>query len=198
MLNRLNLTFILILASLLLIWVGNRTAKNSNPEIPQVEGVQTNYWLMLHRQSNREELLLGQPGDKKESHIVKTFKVKSGIPNQRPTPLPQLLGRDFWLIVDKFDSHDSTETAPYFLKLDIPYSDEFPYGPTPYSECNGQCNWVLPGAFGLHGVAGDDSRLSDQDPGSSGCIRHTDADITYLYNILDLSAGGVRYYIEDN
>ena len=67
----------------------------------------------------------------------------------------------------------------------------------PYTECNGQCNWILPGAFGLHGVNGDLSRLSIENPGSSGCIRHSDEDITYLYNNLDPQKEEIRYYIED-
>lgn len=83
------------------------------------------------------------------------------------------------------------------LTLNIPVSDTEPFGPEPYLECNGQCNWILPGAFGLHGSGGNPEKLSSTDPGSSGCIRHTDEDITYLYNILDHQKAEIRYYIKD-
>lgn len=82
--------------------------------------------------------------------------------------------------------------------LDIPFNDEYPYGPTPYNECNGQCNWQLPGSFGLHGIAGDSSKLLAENPGSSGCIRHSDEDITYLYHLLSPEQQEVRYYIHDS
>lgn len=48
-------------------------------------------------------------------------------------------------MIDKVEAVDNPETAPYFLTLDIPVSDEEPFGPAPYLECDGQCNWVLPG-----------------------------------------------------
>lgn len=162
------------------------------------EKVEQNYWFLLSRKSNKEILFLGEPGNREKSEVVKKFNVKSGIPGERPTPLPKLLGRDYWLITNKFDTKDSPETAPYFLTLDIPYTDEFPYGPTPYLECGGgQCDWILLGSFGLHGTAGNPEKLSEEDPGSSGCIRHSDEDITYLYNLLDPSKMEIRYYIED-
>lgn len=155
------------------------------------------YWFVLHRKSNVEFLYLGEPGVKDRSTFVRAFKVKSGVPGEKPTPLPELLGRDYWLITDKMENFDNPETAPYFLTLDIPISEEEPYGPVPYGECNGQCNWILPGAFGLHGVNGDSNRLLSLDSGSSGCIRHSDEDITYLYNILDPDSSDIRYYIRD-
>jgi hypothetical protein len=155
------------------------------------------YWFILHRKSNKEYLYKGTPGERKKSVLLKTFSVKTGIPEERPTPLPQLVGRDYWLITDKASSKDNPETAPYFLTLNIPAPESSPYGPSPYDECNGQCNWILPGAFGLHGVNGDKTKLAEENPGSSGCIRHTDEDITYLYNLLDLRKEKVRYYIED-
>lgn len=165
---------------------------------------QENYWLLLHRKSNKEFLYHGTPGDKEKSKLLKTFVVKSGIPGERPTPLPQLLGRDYWVIINKLEQKDNPETAPYFLTLNIPVGDEEPFGPTPYLECNGpasqrgeQCNWILPGDFGLHGSAGDPSKLADDNPGSSGCVRHTDEDITYLFNVLDPTKEEIRYYIED-
>ncbi len=161
------------------------------------EQAKQEYWLLLFRKSNREYLYFGVPGDKIHSSLKKAFIVKTGIPGERPTPLPEKLGRKYWLITDKSVSVDNPETAPYFLTLDIPVSDTAPYGPYPYEECEGQCNWKLPGAFGLHGVNGDKSRLSVDDPGSSGCIRHSDEDITYLYTILDPKVSPVRYYIED-
>lgn len=159
--------------------------------------VKSSYWLELHRKSNVEYLYFGDAGKKADSFLLKTFKVKVGIAGEKPTPLPQLLQRDYFLIVDKFETADNLETAHYFLTLDIPVSDSEPYGPVPYLECDGQCNWGLPGAFGLHGVAGDEARLSDLDPGSSGCIRNRDEDIAFLYNTLSPKTEEIRYYIYD-
>jgi hypothetical protein len=166
--------------------------------------VDVKYWLVLYRRSNIEKLYKGIPGDKKNSTLIKTFRVKTGIPGERPTPLPQLAGREYWMITKKHRD-DNPETAPYFLTLDVPWSDEEPFGPVPYEECYSfagalegkQCNWVLPGEFGLHGVNGDISRLSDENPGSSGCIRHSDDDITYLYQLLEPEKDELRYYIID-
>jgi hypothetical protein len=112
--------------------------------------------------------------------------------------LPQLLGKKYWLITKKFDTRNNPETSPYFLELNVPAPAVAPYGPSPYTECNGsQCNWQLPGPFGLHGINGDLTRLDSDNPGSSGCIRHTDEDITYLYNLLDPIKNEIRYYIKD-
>lgn len=163
------------------------------------ESLPQKYWFVLHRKANKEELFQGVPGDKKKSKLVKTFTVKVGIPGERPTPLPKLLGKNYWLLIAKEEQKDNPETAPYFLKLNIPVPAEEPYGPAPYNECNGQqCHWILPGAFGLHGINGDPSRLSPENPGSSGCIRHKDEDITYLFNLLDPSKSEIRYYIDGN
>lgn len=162
------------------------------------------HWFMLHRKSNVEYFYYGTPGNKERSELLKTFQVKTGIPKERPTPLPQLIGREYWLLTKKESASDNPETAPYFLTLNVPGIEQEPFGPSPYVECNGptsqrgeQCNWVLPGAFGLHGVNGDETRLGKENPGSSGCIRHTDRDITYLYNLLDPQKEEIRYYIED-
>ena len=144
----------------------------------------SSYWLLLRRKSNIEELYYGQVGRSEKSQLIRKFKVKSGVTGESPTPLPELWGRQYWRIIDKVEAKDNPETAPYFLTLDIPVSEEEPYGPTPYLECDGQCNWILPGYFGLHGVNGDLTKLSDEDLGSSGCIRHNDVDVTYLYNLL--------------
>ncbi|MEK7572172.1 MAG: L,D-transpeptidase [Patescibacteria group bacterium] len=157
---------------------------------------ENDYWLLLHRKSQKEFLYQGKPGDIHQSKLIRTFVVKTGRPGERPTPLPQLAGREYWLLTRKAPS-DNPETAPYFLTLDVPGWEEAPFGPVPYLECNGQCNWELPGEFGLHGVNGDPARLSDENPGSSGCIRHTDKDITYLYELLDPEDAEVRYYMED-
>ena len=140
----------------------------------------------------------GAPGDVNQSELVKTFTVKAGIPGERPTPLPKLLNREYWVITDKWDAREYPETAPYFLKLDIPVSEEWPYGPVPYDECAGQCDWELPGYFGLHGVNGDETKLSAIAPGSSGCVRHRDEDITYLFNTVNPQSEKVRYYVEDD
>lgn len=162
------------------------------------EKIQENYWFILHRKLNSEEMFYGVMGDRKKSKIVKTFKVKAGIMGERPTPLPQLVGREYWKIIKKESSIDNPETAPYFLQLDIPAPSEYPYGPVSYEECAGQCDWILPGYFGLHGVNGDETRVDAENPGSSGCVRHLDKDITYLYNLLDPENDEIRYYIEDN
>lgn len=166
-----------------------------------IAGVKTQkemYWFLLHRKSNTEELYYGLPNDKNQSKLIKNFIVKTGIPGEKPTPLPQLLGREYWKVIDKVEAFDNEETAPYFLTLDVPVSEEEPFGPTPYLECNGQCNWILPGYFGLHGTASNEVKLSKDDPGSSGCIRHKDEDITYLYQLLDPKKEEIRYYIQDN
>jgi len=155
------------------------------------------YWFLLHRKSNVEYLYFGEPGNKENSAILKKFKVKTGIPGERPTPLPDLVGREYWLIISKWEVFDNPETAPYFLTLDIPVTENPPFGPEPYLECNGQCNWELPGAFGLHGNSGDPEKLAESNPGSSGCIRHTSEDITYLYNLLNPEKQRIRYYVED-
>jgi hypothetical protein len=154
------------------------------------------YWLLLHRKSNKEYLYQGIPGNQTKSYLIRIFRVKTGIPGERPTPLPQLLGRDYWLIIEKH-SEKNSETAPYFLTLNIPASKEAPFGPVPYRECKGQCNWVTPGNFGLHGVGGNEGKLLASNPGSSGCIRHRDEDISYLYTLLDPVKKEIRYYVVD-
>lgn len=73
------------------------------------------YWFVLHRRSNMEYLYLGVPGEENKSKLVKAFKVKAGIPNQTPTPLPQLLNREYWLIVDELEETENPETTPSFL-----------------------------------------------------------------------------------
>lgn len=181
---------ILSLVSLLFLF------QNSPSKLSPI--VNKTYWFILHRQSNREELFMGVAGDRTKSKHIKTFVVKTGISGQRPTPLPKLLGREYWLIVEKHPEPDNPETAPYFLTLDIPSPTGTPFGPVPYLECQGQCNWVRPGDFGLHGINGDTERLSTTNLGSSGCIRHTDEDITYLYDLLDPTKQEIRYYVEDN
>lgn len=188
----------LALAVLLICGASLKIEKPKQDVQKQVLAARENksYWFVLHRKSNIEKLYRGIPGDKSKSELVKTFTVKTGIAGQRPTPLPQLLGRKYWIITDKNKS-DNPETAPYFLTLDIPTSGEWPYGPTPYLECNGQCDWITVGYFGLHGTAGNPEKLSRENPGSSGCIRHSDEDITYLYNLLQPEKEEIRYYIED-
>ena len=169
-----------------------------NKDIAPINKVEKEeYWMLLERKSNKEYLYKGIPGKRDESILIKFFTVKTGVPGKKPTPLPQLVGREYWHIIDKMDSSDNPETAPYFLVLDIPTGESEPYGPEPYFECEGQCNWELPGYFGLHGVASDESKLSATNPGSSGCVRHTDKDITYLYNLFDLQKEKIRYYVVD-
>lgn len=166
------------------------------PEPPEPEKTEA-HWFLLHRKSNKEFLYKGVPGDKTESVLVKSFEVKTGTQKERPTPLPHLLGRHYWIVTKKLDTRGEFETAPFFLELNVPVSEFEPYGPSPYTECNGQCNWVIPGAFGLHGTGGDPYKLSPDDPGSSGCIRHSDDDISYLYYTLEPEKEEIRYYIKD-
>lgn len=190
---------LILLVTFLSLFLILENKKRTIPGSDSILLVKKEHWFVLHRKSNIEKLYLGKPGNQNRSKILKTFSVKSGIPGERPTPLPQLLGRKYWIIDDKFDVRDDPETAPYFLKLDVPVGDEYPYGPVPYEECvSGQCNWELPGYFGLHGINNNPSRLSEDDRGSSGCIRHNDSDIAYLYNLLDPENEEIRYYIEDN
>lgn len=158
---------------------------------------QPSYWMLLHRKSNTEFLYYGVPGEVESSAVIKKFQVKTGAVGKRPTPLPSLLGREYWNIIAKVDASENLETAPYFLTLDVPVSEEEPFGPTPYLECKGQCNWELPGYFGLHGINGDAGRLSPENEGSSGCIRHTDKDITYLFHLFNPEEEKIRYYIKD-
>lgn len=188
------LTFILLILFSGLIYQKNPS--QSQPQVLSAKSEKT-YWFMLLRKSNREFLYQGEPGNKQNSQLVKIFQVKTGIPGKRPTPLPELFGREYWLIIDKTATPDNPETSPYFLTLDIPVTNQEPYGPTPYEECNGQCNWILPGAFGLHGTGENLEKLATTDPGSSGCIRHYNDDITYIYNLLDPQIGPVRYYVKD-
>ncbi len=192
-----NFNFLLVFITLVSIVVYNiqysvsSVSQSQNTEIEKRDL----YWFELQRSSNIENLYKGIPGDKAQSIHVRSFRVKSGIPGERPTPLPQLVGREYWIITDKEEQRNNPETAPYFLTLDVPVSDITPFGPTPYEECNGQCDWILPGAFGLHGTGGNPLKLSDMDLGSSGCIRHSDEEITYLYNLLDPENNEIRYYI---
>lgn len=178
---------------------------NSNKDVrgEKIDSPKTSYWFMLHRKSGEELLYLGVPGDVDNSKIVRRFQVKTGA-SWSPTPLPKLVGREYWKIVKKESSAENPETAPFFLQLDVPTSDEWPYGPTPYTECKDiytgepiQCDWVLPGYFGLHGTGGNPSKLLAEDYGSSGCVRHKDEDIVYLYNLLDPAREEIRYYITE-
>ncbi len=172
--------------------------QNRQPEVlsEATEQPKKMYWFLLHRESNIEYLYFGLPNQPERSTLIKTFTVKTGRPGERPTPLPELVGREYWLVTAKTPVEDNPETAPYFITLDVPAPSEPPYGPSPYLECDGQCDWVTYGEFGLHGVNGDLSRLSPEDPGSSGCIRHTDEDITFLYNLLQPETEEIRYYIK--
>ena len=195
--------YLLLLSILIILFIlGYVNVQKNNLNQFQKSSIQQNvkkyYSFVLHRKSNREELFHGIPGDQQRSVLAKTFVVKTGIPNQRPTPLPKLVGKEYWIIIEKHPEPENPETAPYFLTLNIPAPTGPPYGPKPYTECNGQCDWVMPGDFGLHGIGGNPQKLSTEDKGSSGCIRHKDEDITYLYNLLDVENNEVRYYVEDN
>lgn len=176
-------------------------SKNENND-NLVENSHKSYWFVLNRKSGVENLYLGVPGDINKSQIIKSFHVKTGA-SWSPTPLPELIGRQYWKIIKKESSALNPDTAPYFLQLDVPTDENWPYGPVPYTECldsegnNIQCDWVRPGYFGLHGIGGNPLKLSKDDYGSSGCIRHSDEDITYLYNLLDPEKEEIRYYIED-
>lgn len=164
----------------------------------------SNYWFLLKRSTNinapEEEILyFGVPGDTNNSTEIKRNIVNTGIPFDDPTPLPQLAGREYWLI-NSVQANPGGTLGPYFISLDVPYSNP-QNGPVPYLECgpsrDQQCQWTLAGNFGLHGISGADGRITDA--GSSGCIRHYDADITEIYNTLTperINSGTIRYYIE--
>ncbi|MBI3984535.1 MAG: L,D-transpeptidase [Candidatus Levybacteria bacterium] len=166
------------------------------PVQSEIKEIAKHHWFLLHRKSNIEYLYYGTFGDANNSQLLKTFQVKVG-QILSPTPLPQLLGRGYWLLIKKESSSENLDTAPYFLTLDVPSNGEWPYGPTPYLECNGQCDWQMPGYFGLHGINGNLDKLSSEDVGSLGCVRHKDEDITYLYNTLHPETEEIRYYIVD-
>lgn len=174
--------------------------KSSKLLAPEVKNA---YWFMLERKANVETLYKGTPGDVNNSEVVRVFQVKTGIAGKSPTPLPALMGREYWKIIKKESSAENIDTAPYFLTLDVPSGPDWPYGPTPYEECTNeegkkvQCDWGYPGYFGLHGTNGDKSKLGNENKGSLGCIRHTDEDITYLYDLLDPEREEIRYYIQD-
>lgn len=189
-----------ILALLLLVVAG--VAVYNKTAVPQIIAtksaeIDSSYWLLLHRKSNVEFLYFGVPGDRAHSEVIKQFKVKVGITGKFPTPLPQLMGKDYWILTDKLEAFDNPDTSPYFLTLDVPTTGEYPFGPEPYLECNGQCDWKTIGYFGLHGINNNMDKLSDNDPGSSGCVRHEDSDIAYLYNLLNPKTSQIRYYIKD-
>lgn len=185
-----------LLGIALAVFIPNRISQSQETKPAQSRDV---YWFDLHRKSQIELLYKGSPGNRTESRLIKAFQVKTGMEG-RPTPLPQVFGRDYWVITKKYETFDIPETAPYFIELNIPHTAEYPFGPSPYLECgenhDEQCNWELPGPFGLHGINGDSTRLDSTNPGSSGCIRHRDEDITYLYNLLDTDTE-IRYYIQD-
>src|SRR5688572_16212552 len=74
--------------------------------------VAQNYWFMLHRKSKKEFLYQGIPGDLANSTLVKEFQVNVGIEGQRPTPLPELVGRAYWNLIAEYDTAADPETAP--------------------------------------------------------------------------------------
>ncbi len=190
---------IIVLSSLIFVLIGLSLLTSffiQKPVQSEIKETSKNHWFLLHRKSNIEYLYYGTFGDVNNSQLLKTFQVKAG-QTLSPTPLPNLLGGDYWLLTKKESSAENPDTAPYFLTLDIPSSGEWPYGPTPYLECNGQCDWQMLGYFGLHGINGNLDKLSSKDPGSLGCVRHKDEDITYLYNTLHPDREEIRYYIKD-
>lgn len=169
---------------------------------------ESKYWLLLHRASKKEELWQGIPGDKNNSKRKEVFDVNPGIPGERPTPLPSKLGKEYFTIKTKRETYpeekNKLEMGNYFLIFDIGLSKEElqkdPFGPSPYNECgadkNSQCNWETPGDFGMHGISGVETKLTDA--GSSGCVRHSDSNMDDLYLLLKDVDYEIRYYIEDN
>lgn len=188
----------IVFSLLILVALFSFLIKNEEKNLSNVNKGGQIHWFLLDRKSGQEELYYGLSGEKENSRLIKTFAVKTGVPGKSPTPLPSLLGKDYWVLVDEWQETENSETGPYFLQLNIDAPSQWPYGPVPYLECDGQCDWVKPGYFGLHGTGGDPTRLSGQDPGSSGCVRHSDSDITYLYNLLDPKNEEIRYYVQDN
>jgi len=194
---------IVVLIILLIPFFWAFSKEEEKPEILEAAvSMKESYWLSLDRNLGKEYLYLGIAGSTESSKLIREFIVKTGA-SWSPTPLPELVDREYWRVVKKEPS-DNPETSPYFLQLDVPVTEDWPYGPVPYTECKDvntgesiQCDWVLPGYFGLHGVGGDETKLSEEDQGSSGCVRHTDEDITYLYNLLDPGNEEIRYYVTE-
>lgn len=171
------------------------------------------YWFLLERKSKRETLYQGTPADTAKSKVIRSFQVNPGWPGQTPTPLSTKLGNPYWIITQyKINTTDEKKATlgPYFFSLNIPINNPGRnclvngvatdcQGPVPYLECpdmpGSQCYWPVPGDFGLHGIGNDASRLTNE--GSNGCIRHSNEDITYLYNLLSSYNPEVRYYIVD-
>ena len=96
--------FVVVIALLAIFSIFNRDKQTV--KILASETKKENYWFLLHRKSNIEYLYKGQPNDIENSNLIKTFKVKVGVPGQKPTPLPNLLGREYWKIIDKFETKD--------------------------------------------------------------------------------------------
>ena len=116
--------FIVLLSLGVLVVTQNMTLKSQQTEVVKK---QEQHWFILHRKSQKEDLYFGIPGDANKSKLVKTFTVKTGIPGERPTPLPKLMGREYWLLVEKHPEVDNPETAPYFMTLDVPAPSDPPY-----------------------------------------------------------------------
>lgn len=190
--------FFPVLLSLAVVFLALAFLRGHSVEKSNYETRDSKYWFVLHRNSNAEELFYGVPGEREGSELVRVMDVKPGVSGESPTPLPSLLGREYWVMIDKWDERENPETGPYFLQLDIDAPSDWPYGPVPYEECGGQCDWGKPGYFGLHGTGDDPTRISPENAGSLGCIRHSNEDIAYLYNLLDPKNQEIRYYIEDN
>src|SRR5690606_13154546 len=98
---------VLILAGILFTQVQSISKPLSGDDVPKPA-----YWFMLHRKSNIEYLYLGEPGNQQKSQLIKKFQVKTGIPGERPTPLPELVGREYWVLTDKMEAFNNPETAP--------------------------------------------------------------------------------------
>ena len=65
-------------------------------EVLSLQVQKQSYWFLLWRKSNVELLYRGISGDASKSELVKVFTVKTGIPGEKPTPLPKLLGKGYW------------------------------------------------------------------------------------------------------
>ncbi|HRN70936.1 MAG TPA: hypothetical protein PLS49_07195, partial [Candidatus Woesebacteria bacterium] len=95
----------IIFLSLLIGLIGSlvliQHSKGKQGEVAGVQEPQAQYWFLLYRKSGVEKLYYGQPGNEEQSALMKTFTVKTGVSGKKPTPLPQLVGREYWVIVEK-------------------------------------------------------------------------------------------------
>ncbi len=198
-------------------WISADTGLGMCTNLPPAQTLGNTYWFLLNRQKRYEILYKGTPEKITQSQVVKISTINPGSPGDEPTPIPQKLGKKFWSLTGEVRLHpqDSDPTGyekfgPYFIVLDVPFKNQPDpscnnngttdcYGPVPYKECgpslDQQCNWHTPGEFAIHG----NDKLDP--PGSAGCVRHSNTDITEIYDTLNNAKAinsNTRYYAIDS